>query len=659
MTAPLRTIPKAMPTLRAENYFTRRSARAELVLRLAQAQNYLWAHGERIYGNGAYEGNGNKLEYGVNDPAQEQMPNGAQGLCLLSFFCPPNWGASQRLKVQGRTAQVAGDAGSPNTTIVAALYELDGTLITGSVQSTSFDKPITVTANWVLNLSHPGNRPVQCRVWMGFTGTHAGDSATTSFVSARFQTGNTAEIGGDDVQATWQPTAHFFDVDMPLSSALLVRLVENTNVLYALRPPELCQSWLGNNYANTATFAEVGRYVCWVGPRVSQLKGKLNVYCTHGGVGNEVQVLVDGVVVQTFTALPAGESNLDVNAFAPTSSGAENTLTIEARSTAAGADWGTIVHGVYFWEESVDLALPAGTAVPAAYQPLDEEALKPDDRIVAKLNGTRRAGVYYLLQNDTWLARHRLRWLVGDWRHRALKRAREESAGKVQQSVDWTRGAEERTDQLYHPKNITVRGDNVTADGTGSAAHDAQDGFGKWQYGLADVENSGGNIDVFPTAQIYRRHGRRLWKTWLVKPTGMSSHLDGPHARMQMWFRGRRLRPDYMKLSFNSPGGPAEFESFYVGRGWLESNYVGSIYRQDVLAISIKDPEDISPRWLGPQSQLTGLTAGGAFDVRGRIDAKPYQLKTQHPEGLFFELELQTFFCGDEPLGQIDLNLLA
>ena len=70
----------------------------------------------------------------------------------------------------------------------------------------------------------------------------------------------------------------------------------------------------------------------------------------------------------------------------------------------------------------------------------------------------------HLFANLLWLAKHRLRHLVADWRHRTLKRITGEdgmTASFPGSFWDWTPPGLGPTPNLpgRAPKNITVRGD--------------------------------------------------------------------------------------------------------------------------------------------------------------------------------------------------------
>lgn len=663
-----RTVPKSFPLLRERDYFTYRIARAPLIKNLAHAQNYLWAKAYRLYSTMAYEGNGNR--HAVGEATTDAAPDGTQAVCVASFLCPPNWGASQRVKVQGRGVMSFG-AGTFTASIWVGVYELDGT--SASVYVKPANVTVAGTADWVVTVAVPGDRDVQIRVFILFQQTSGASVSPNNryelkCISARYETGNATELGGDAPFINWKALSHdAAGNDLALSSGLLVDLVRDINGLYASRPPELCQSWLGDAWANTNVFTEVGRYTVWIPPKVTSVAGYLQCFCTHGGAGNEVRILLNGVVVQTFAALLAGNSEQIVTAFAVTP-GAEAVITVEARSTAAGANWGTIVHGVWMYEEGVTLGLPVGTAVPASYQPLDEDELLADKPIVADLSGAVRAGIRKLLENNTWLARHRLRWLVGDWRHRVYKRVDSITMGftgtEADPQWDWTPGPLS-PHNTGRPRNITIRGDNATADGGGGVGGNGTDGIGGWPYGYsiagADFVAGAYQHNFWPSSNDYYRHGRRVGRWRTNAGTGTAAIRSELGARARMLARGRRVRPTLHQTNWTDTRGPVAIEQYFLKQGRFALINVGSEALQ-IFVTGLNDglASDLLPLWYGPRGQLYS-NLGDVFDCVGRLlppVLPSWIVGNDRLEGEMFEMELLSACIMDEPLNSTQLAAL-
>lgn len=669
-----RVIPAALPALRERNAYSRQLARGQLMRDISRAQNYIWARAYRVYANSAYEGNGSArlspghsfLYVGPDDfthLADEPTPDGQYPFmtCMASFACPPNWGPSNLLKVQGRST-LANTEGDPGIVYVG-VYELDGT----ALNIWAFDDYTADGANeWAVNINVPRDRTTQVRVFLAGDFPNAESLATHEliFISARYNLPTAADIGGDTPIIGWK--ALYSDtagaVDDPFSSAVLVNLIRDTNSLLSMRPPEICQSYIGRNYVSDAggSYEEVGRYKVYIPPLVTDLAGRLVIYCTHGGTGNAVRVLVNGVEVAEYVDLPTGETDQTVSGFVVTP-GAEAIITVEAATTAAGADWGTMVLGVAFWEEAVDLALPGGMSVPASYQPLDEQFLTVDKAIVAELNGTAVAGLRKLLENNTWLARHRLRWLVGDWRHRALKRIDTEAldGGAVSTNPyigwDWTRGPMNVEHRLYHPKNITIIGNDTTLDEGGFEATDDKDGIGAFPFGYST--DGGTVLSSWPISQEYRRHGRRVGRYRTDAGTDTQAISIQDDARIRWLARGRRLEPAIPLAFDGGTQGPKVEDVSFIDQGYFA---IGELVLRVISGgrlLASGRAADSEARWYGP-GIATHDSVGESFNVVGRCPLRVGAETTNVLEGMLFEMELQSSLIMDDPLPQSTLDAL-
>lgn len=667
-----RTIPTLFPRVRDNELFSRKLYAGGLLRKMTQSHNWIWSKATRVYANHAYEGLGNFLfhfgsTFYQNTKVLVTAPDGGTDvLPLVSFLVPPNWGYSKRVKIQGQTQFAT--ALTSSWDIIAAVYDLDdvyvGQYIALGVQNTPG------TSTWNVTLQVPQNKTYQVKVFLRFTDTSTAaantfaELALVNNISARYAAAIAEELGNETPQATWSPIADeaFNAANMPVHAGLLQRLNRNTNHMMSYRGAELCQAFLGVHYNNDAVFREIGRYVVYLPDMVTEIQGKLVMYCTSGGVGNEVRILVDGVVKQTFTALAAGESTLVVAAIACTSN-AEHTITIEAISTATASllstTYGTICNGVSIWESAITQGLPVGSAVPANFAPLDEAGMHGDDAISWGTNAKAELnGVQGMIQNDRWLAANRLRHLIGDWRHRTYKRVARLSAPNTNifdARVDWTRGPESVAYQLYRQKNITIRGT--------SSAEDDADSIGN--FSGQDAVYIGSYTDVpfiHPNDMTFTTHGRRLAKHQMVRPTGVRTHMREGGNWICM-VRGRRLRPDSMAVDSNSWGTTAE-EPPYVDKGYFQALYNAVAAGSTIPIKSKAKLADYEKHWCPP---LRGahLNSDNTFTIRGRLPSQPgavdaggAALGATRPEGMLFEIELCSMYLADEPLNEEILRSL-
>lgn len=666
-----RTIPAAFPRIRTQEAFTRKLARADLFRRIAKAQNYLWANIRRTYSNWAHEGNGDTLEAGTmaNDPYLEVDPSVAGGtdptcLCVSSFLVPPNWGPSQRLKINLRWvfSQGTSPAGGGDARIILGVYSTTG--VYKGILATTPLRSSSGTYDEEVELETPNDETVMVRVLLNGTLMVAdeegvGDSMQIKYLSARYDVANDDELGGT-VPGSWIPHANPAAADSPLSSGLLVHLINNTNALYAYRNPEICQTWFPDPWNNTSSFVEVGRYTIFLPPKVGEVSGRLFVNCTDGGAGNEVRVLVDGAVAQTWTALSAGENELDLtdSNFSSLSDNDEHVITIEAKSTAGaggGGDWGTMVWGVQVWEEDTTLGLPGGTSVPAAYQPLDESKIFGDKEIVYDTLEGERAGLLRLLENDIWLAANRLRGLIGDWRHRVYKRFDQQSASSdnVWGVWDWTPGVLEAERCMGKPRNITVMA-GVDDSAGWTTPGDDRDGYGNYPIGYSDQASSNGDYVSWATVQSYAVHGARVLRFRIPIPvSGVDVFQNDPNGRVAMSVRANRAQPALMYQ--NDGEGPAIEEIYFEDRGYLLAETNEPIRFEVKSAGGVHDYE---PQWFGPKSSTH--VGGSDLDVNVNAHCPTSNALTPDPfEGTLFEMEVRGAFVVDEPLPEESLALLS
>lgn len=679
---PLRTIPSSFPLVQKNEGNTYKILRASLMRRLAQAQNYLWSKMVRVYGGHGYEGHGCLMQnLPPGDPVQggvETLSNGQKGRAMCSFYVPRNWCASARVQIVGQYLLTKTTDDTVGT-FYAQVYDLFDRPV-GVIQSYYVDDD--TKTDWSMELIVPQDNDYQIRIFMAFTNGNLGgeialeNTLKMRCVSARYLPGNATELLGQTANATWQPHEDpSTDPQLwwPGASAFFRRIIDNTLHLYSYRAPELCQSWLDLSWHNTSTFTEIGHYVFYSPSQMTKVTGKLHVYVQgSSGAGNEVRVLLNTVVVQTFTALAAGETVLDVTEFT-VPDGAENLITIEAKSAAVSTDWGTFVWGVSFWESDTAIAV----TIPTDYVPLDESKLRGDKPFVWENDGDGdAAGLIHLMRNDVWLAQNRPRHLIGDWRHRIYKRLTyapnsldpSPQTDYYDPRTDWTRG-DQQPQQLFAPKNITVNGQGST--------EDDQDGFGAFEHGQTDTSDSDladNNYDTgyrldggspqhalsygFPFAYTHVRHGRRLG--WYVIPIdGLSVHPLTAQSGWRLITRGRRLNPHTMAASGWGQG-PVECEPGYIDRAYFDPVYDGTSQEQiPLMAHGVK--KDSDKQW-HPELRAEHDTASTIlFTVRGRLPRAMHSVagnplaSDTFLEGTLYEVELNSVYLSDLPLTQAQL----
>jgi hypothetical protein len=643
---PRRTLPSAFPLVSLRDVYSYRIASGHLLRKVAQAQNYLWARAGRIYGNFCYEGHGWRATYNETSPYTLTTPGGNIGICIGSFICPPNYGASATGKIS-MTFALAG-ASSKTVTIEMVLYELDGTFISSGSSMSASGTSGNVTATQAMSLS-TGNRPIQCKVFMSVAGLAAGgDDVQALHISARYLE-DPGVINNETLSgiATWDFLSTLVLDGYSMSAALLGALVRNTICLWARRPWEICQAYLATQHAPTASRWEIGRYVVWVSPRVDKLSCRLQVQATHTG---NVYIKVNGVQVGT-SAVAVGQHAITftdfVHGLSTASGGVEATFTVEADSTAANTDWGTIVNGVSLWESSINLALFGGATVPTDYTPIDENYLAPDMPIVSELNGSSRAGITTLIRNDIWLARNRLRWLVGDWRHKTQKKIVNPDTGNPEDIYDWTYG-QSGTAFLSAMRNITVM--------PVGTSHDADDGYGNFFTGVGTATGMppGSGDTRWPSSLTYSQHGARLARFPNVTPTGMTGHKAVTGARLSTWVYARRLGPFADGNFINSQSGPAVKDKLYKNAARIYADYAGVTKAWTHYLVAADDRQG---NWYGPATYQHGGAADSNVDLYGHPQRADGSLGTF--EGLYFELELMGALVMDEPLPQSALDALA
>lgn len=704
------TVPRLFPQLFDSEAYNRKILKSSLIRKIAAAQNYIWSKFVRIYANGGYEGHGYRLfhqnsAFNPNTPGnatlagadligdnsgfaeadQEPLPDGNKGLCICSFMVPPNWAPSRRVKVQGEYTFRGGDwVGGElvnEADIWVVLCNRDGSIFSYNRWSDTYGGTIQTAATdtFAIEIEVPQDQAYFIRVFIQHldhsTNLNNANYAATDFahgievpwISARYDTATDAELNGHPLGQTWIALADFFRDGMPVASAFLLLLMHNTRYLAGARPPELCQAWLAEPYGtNGFGYTRVGKYLFWSPSQVTKMKGQIFLKDDSGGSTSSLRIDVNGVTVQT-TALAGGEQTIDVAEFT-VNGGNENYIEIYARaksgfSTALSGLFGVNVKGVSFWESGTTLNLPANayegtpTTVPVAYQPIDEEAIEGDDPVTAeRLNSfAQRAGLRTLFDNDRWLAANRLRHVIGDWRHHAMKHGGLYVDDTVDQRMDWTPAARDYPFTGFHarPKNITVRGEGAPVD------VDDYDGQGKSPDGIySTIDGYNAAPYTYPTDLTYPIVGRRLGRFYGVRPVGVDTHI-GNFSNLRMCFRARRLRPLTMAADVNGLGPGAE-ETEYIGKGYLQVKYNTTKYIVPILAPSAASasdaetaslPGDVMPKWLS-DLVIPHEDADPEIRIYGRLPRQPFAGggNTGRPEGMLFEVELLSWYIADEPL---------
>jgi len=694
----IRTIPTIFPNILPSEIAVGRALKSDVFRRFAQAQNYLWSNIRRAYAFWAYDGEGNfaagstiaethdrESVLGREDPMIVDMPGGNyRGLCVATFRIPPPPVGNTAARFQGRASYTEEAGGT--AVIRVTLHELDAAETYTGIYAEDTLGTTDTAWDWSLEVGIPSNRPMVGKLWIGGTLTWApaaGGGLT------HYDPGAADEdvLLIYSVSGRWLPPAEFptvgllpfeptaIDNSTCVDVAILDQVRRQLVSLAGSRGQlEILQTWLHYAVGSVSTsFEEVGRYVIYISAAVTEITVRITALRTEVDDA-EIQIKIDGSVEATITAnytqYEAGNYEVTI----AVTGDMEVTLTVEARLTVAlGAGpfvgdsvQGIEVLGVFAYESAVDQTGWIETG-PTDFSPLDENRLKANDIVSVELEAVEgaRTGLLSLLNNNLWLAKHRLRSLVGDWRRRTYKRIDDDSGTAVFGADpgafwDWTRGIEAVAWRLLKGKNITVRGDGVTDDGWGRAAagHNNLDGYGRAPHGYSDT-GGGGSASVWPSTQTYRGHGRRLSAIYCGVPTGYQFHATDGTATSTMHARARRLRPALFGTTFDGGTlGPALEEPNWVNRGSLEVDWPstgGLSFPIRSSAPAVVDDHQL--RWLSAQSKLSYVGEG---TVRGRLPIKWIPIDTANTlEGTLFEIELTALLVMDDPLPATSLALLA
>lgn len=277
---------------------------------------------------------------------------------------------------------------------------------------------------------------------------------------------NPTSVLGETV-AAWEAISQgYVTADRPLSAALLRALSNRTLRLMAENPrPIFAHSFIWPRISTAAAGAEtrVALYTCKHDGLIVTPRIVVPLFWVLTGQNASVtyRVYVNGTLFRTTVAtgtalvdnvyysrsgttggamgnVPSGDLKIEITA--------ECTVGATAPPTYCTNMGCALIHAHVRQDvrTATDLGLPGADTVPAAYQPLDDNACAPGRSVVAQDDRLgRRAGPYYLVRNLIWLAANRTgHVLVADWLHRT-------------QSAGWTGAG----DAVY--RNTTLVGSNL------------------------------------------------------------------------------------------------------------------------------------------------------------------------------------------------------
>jgi hypothetical protein len=408
--------------------------------RISRNQNWIWANHGAVFAcfgqepHGAYPGDG------VSGPG---VTGGPQYLAVAYFACPNRSATgSDSVRVCG---YVKTSGASINARVV--LHQLlPGQTVATPDTPVDFSAPITtIGADIFFDFTarvRSGSDPLRFDLALlsepGSVGTIQIQTVTVTWAR------NPASVLGETV-AAWEALSQgYVQPDRPVSAALLRAISNQTLKLVADNPrPIFTHSFIWPRISTAAVGAEtrVALYTLrhdglTTDPRlrlaiVELLTGQnaartLRVYMNgvlwyeHPGIG--LPQLVSGAYTTmdvawsggNYTSSPGGDVKVEI--------------TLQCTGAAVGAPSysshvGNALLGVTLWQaprDATTLALPGSETVPAAYQPLDDNAVAPGRSVVAQNDRLgRRAGLYYLVRNLIWLAANRTaHTLIADWTHR-------------------------------------------------------------------------------------------------------------------------------------------------------------------------------------------------------------------------------------------------
>ncbi len=428
--------------------------------RIARNQNWIWAN------------HGNVLAAFGHEPSTAQTPSVTTGTIDAAYFACPNRTAtgSDSVRCRGYVTVVTGSANAK-----IRLYQL----LPGEEKPTSitpFDEVALSTAGTDVFFDfnariRSGDDPLRfcLRLVGAASGTYTLLSATVTWLS------NPTSVLGESV-APWAAISQsYVAANRPMSAALLRAISNRTLRLVAENPrPIFAHSFIWPRISTAAAGAETR--VALYSARHNGVSISPQVYATLkllltgqnaaatfkikvngsllGTVGAGVPILVDGVYVVEATtifgllAVPAGDLKIEITAQCTTGATAPPTYCTNVGAAMLGC---TLRQD--FVHSASDLGLPGTDTVPAAYQPLDENACIPGSRVVAQNDRLgRRAGPYYLVRNLIWLAANRdSHVLVADWTHRS-------TAGGLGQ-YNWNAG----TSTFPYPSDGVYRNETIFA----------------------------------------------------------------------------------------------------------------------------------------------------------------------------------------------------
>lgn len=401
----------------------------DVTRRIARNQNWIWAN------------HGNVFAACGREPTTTQGPPvqwGVGSTDCAYFACPARSATgSDSVRVAGYATITGGTPDFrvrlyqllPGETTPTADTPYDDKVFTGSATETFFEFTARIRS---------GGDPL--RFCLRLVGATSGTITllTVTVTWAR----NPTSVLGETVEAWKAISQAYVQPDRPASAALLRAISNRTLRLIAENPrPIYSHSFLWPRFPTNVTNTTWTRVGLWTlrydDLTAATLRASVRWLVTGNSAGVSVKVTVNGTDKLTGTTLgptstvdgvyvtelsttmasplsiPSGD--VKVEAYFRCNSGATSPPTY---CTNVGA----VLLGLTAWQSTrtaSDLGLPGGDTVPAAYQPLDDDACAPGRSLVAQDDRLgRRAGPYYLVKNLIWLAANRTAHvLVADWLH--------------------------------------------------------------------------------------------------------------------------------------------------------------------------------------------------------------------------------------------------
>jgi hypothetical protein len=403
----------------------------DVTRRISRNQNWIWAN------------HGNVLAAFGHEPMTTQTPTVTTGTVDAAYFACPNRSAtgSDSVRCRGYVTVVTGSANAklrlyqllPGEAIPTADTPYDETALSTAGTDVFFDFNARIRS---------GADPLRfCLRLIGASvGTYTLLSCTVTWLP------NPTSVLGESV-AAWEAISQGYAVADRALSAPFLRAISNRTIRLMTENPRpiFAHSFLWPRISTAAAGAETRVALYTIrhdGISTPQLAaaGRFFVTGQNAIVTSRIYVngvlfgshtssavgLVDSVYVGEFQfflsalAVPAGDLKIEVTEQCTTGATAPPTY-----CTNVGAVWLSLMMR-QIDRGSSDLGLPGTETIPAAYEPLDDNACAPGRSVVAQNDRLgRRAGPYYLVRNMIWLAGNRTAHvLIADWTHRTQSAGR-------------------------------------------------------------------------------------------------------------------------------------------------------------------------------------------------------------------------------------------